>query len=97
MPLPLPSSLPLETTTFITTPTGVPALDGCMVIVIWSPAFSESFLQPCFAQLVGLLPSAAQWTMLPVSSFTSNKICACGLDQTNSVTVPTTVIVLDAS
>src|SRR2546425_2988932 len=94
---PLPSSSPLGSNTFITTPTGVPNFEGCIVIVILSPAFSVVFFHPCFAQLVGLLPSAAQCTISPLSSLASNKMCAWGLAHTNSVTIPVTTIVLDGS
>src|ERR1700739_3842963 len=75
----------------------VPFLERHPTTVTWSPGLSVSFFHPSLYRAVALLVSPTQFSTLPFSFFTSNKICAWGLEHWNSVTVPLTVVIFSMS
>src|SRR6266704_7145872 len=93
--LPMLSSCPSGSMTFVTRPTGCPVLDiPVMVTVTSSPALNDFAVMPKLIRVEGAFHSPSQCTKLPFSSLASNFRKVCGLVQTQAVTVPFTVTVL---
>src|SRR5262249_37107553 len=81
----------------MTRPTGCPLLTGSSVTVTSSPALNVRLLQPRSTMSAALLVSTTQFTVLPLSSLTSNFSQQCGLAQSHSVTVPFSSSILPPS